>query len=66
MYHVIKLNHKNPEGNEMNFQGNLIQFTIAIMESVLADPNIGTNEIRRRSLGRKERWTRHFRVARFN
>lgn len=26
MYHVIKLNHKNPEGNEMNFQGNLIQF----------------------------------------
>lgn len=55
MYHVIKLNHKNPEGNEMNFQGNLIQFTIAIMESVLADLNIGTNETRRRFVGAKRK-----------
>lgn len=55
MYHVIKLNHKNPEGNKMNFQGNLIQFTIAIMESVLADPNIGTNETRRRFVGAKRK-----------
>lgn len=55
MYHVIKLNHKNSKGNEMNFQGNLIQFTIAIMESVLADPNIGTNETRRRFVGAKRK-----------
>lgn len=46
---VIKL---NPEGDKMNFQST-IQFTIAIMETVLADPNIGTDETRRRFVGAK-------------
>lgn len=50
---MIKLNHKYSEGNEMNFQDNLIQFTMAIMESVLADSNIGTNETKRRFVGAK-------------
>lgn len=59
---VIKL---NPEGDEMNFQDNTIYDSDNGNRSCGSKYRDGRKQ-EEDSSGRKETWTRHLRVARFN